>query len=167
VNRELSEVVPALEWVVPFFFQNRYWGYAGDPHLANGLFEIADTVGARLMFAAITNTPHHERELSRNLVERASVLVYPRQRSLGKFINEHIRADVIDLMVTNSDALPATQVATVELGFPSMYTHHLYDRPFLCFRGFLALMDSMVNAIRSHELQEQSAKWRRDCSRSE
>jgi nitrogenase molybdenum-iron protein alpha/beta subunit len=161
IDHELSEVVPSLEWVVPFFFQNRRWGYVGDPHLANGLWEIAETLGARLVFVAITNTPHHERELSRDLAQRATVLVYPRQQTLNKFLHERIGADVVNLVVTHSDALPGAPVATVELGFPSMYTHCLYDRPFLGFRGFLAVVDSMVNAIRRQEIAEQAARWRR------
>ena len=154
IDRELYEVAPALEWVVPFFFQGRRWGFVGDPHLANRLREIAETVGARLSFAAITNTATHERELEEKLVEQTKVLVYPRQRTLGTFVQETIQAEVVSLVVTHSDAMPGSSVATVELGFPSMYTHYLYDRPFLGFRGFLAFIESMVNAIRRREVEE-------------
>jgi len=47
-------------------------------------------------------------------------------------------------------------VASVEFGFPSMYTHHLFERPFLGFRGFMAFVDSMANAIRLHEVAQAS-----------
>jgi len=161
IDRELSEVVPTLEWVIPFFFENRRWGFVGDPHLANGLHEIAGTVGARLAFAVITNTPHHERELSRELVEEARVLVYPRQRTLSDFVHGAIQEDVVSLVVAHSDAMSSRYVAAVELGFPSMYSHCLYDRPFLGFHGFLALIDSMVNAIRRQEIKEGMAQWQR------
>ena len=41
----------------------------------------------------------------------------------------------------------------VEFGFPSVYSHALYDRPFLGFQGFMAFVDTLANALRQGELQ--------------
>ena len=40
----------------------------------------------------------------------------------------------------------------VELGFPSYFTHALYERPFLGFAGALAFIDSMANELRRIDL---------------
>jgi nitrogenase molybdenum-iron protein alpha/beta subunit len=56
-------------------------------------------------------------------------------------------------------------VATVELGFPSIYNHCLFERPFLGFQGFLAFVDSIVNATRRQELVAANRRRERDPAR--
>ncbi len=154
IDRELSEVVPALEWVVPFVFQDRRWGFVGDPHLAAGLREIADLLGSKLSFAVITNPEHQTRGLDETFRKTVETLIFPRTRTYGRFAAQAIARHEVSLVVTNSIMSLPISVATVELGFPSFYTHALFERPSLGFRGFLAFADSMANAIRQHELRE-------------
>ena len=63
LDAELSSVVPALEWVIPFVFQNRRFGYLGDPHMLPGVVSFAETLGAEVAFAVVPNRPIHAREL--------------------------------------------------------------------------------------------------------
>lgn len=158
VDRKLGSIVPRLEWVVPFQFQGICAGYLGDPHLLPGFHDIIQTLGGRVGYAIITNRPVHTRFIQ-GLLGTMRHLVYPRQ---NVFAREgtlmQLELDV-DLIVANSDGLSRTGgQALVEFGFPSMYTHHLYDRPFLGFGGFMAFVDTLNNALRREELEAVSSK---------
>ncbi len=156
IDRELSAVVPRLEWVVPFVFQTRRVGYVGDPHMLPGLASFLEVLGVGLPFAVIIDPPHHTGELPEDL--GADLLVHPKMTAFTRFLSEHLnRADAVDALVTNSAGAQGHTVATLELGFPSMYRHALYRRPFLGFGGALALADSLANAMRAHELRMSHA----------
>jgi nitrogenase molybdenum-iron protein alpha/beta subunit len=152
VERELAEVVPALEWVIPFVFRGRSLGYIGDPHMARGVQESAALLGARLTFAVITDPPAHCRDLGATLGPGVRLLVWPKQATLQRFLQDVMQKEPVDLLVTNQHGVGMGDVAWVELGFPSLYTHALYDRPFLGFRGALAFYDTLANAVRRFEV---------------
>ncbi len=155
IDAELARVVPALEWIIPFVFQNRRFGYVGDPHLVRGFKEIAETLGARLSFAAITDTATHLGTLVADFAGQVPLRVDPTTEALRKFVQEHVRDDKISLMVSNNSGCGlAESAALVEFGFPSMYAHALYDRPFLGFKGFLAFVDTLANTSRQFELAQ-------------
>ena len=161
IHRELGRVVPKLEWVIPFVFQTRRLGYIGDPHLLPGLASFMQTLGASLDFAIIIDPPHHLAELSEELRQSLDLLVHPKMRTFTKFLSKHLNHGGVDAMVTNSAGAQGHPVATLELGFPSMYCHALYERPFLGFGGALALADSLANAMRAHELRQSHEQPRR------
>ncbi len=142
IARELRDIVPPLEFVIPTVFQNRLAGYVGDPVLARGLAETLDLLGARLDFAAA-------------LGGRTALLVYPRLRAMMGFFRERAARPRLVLLVANNAGVGMMHrpgLATVEFGFPSFYTHCLGDRPFLGFRGFLPFVDTLANAIRGAEV---------------
>lgn len=152
VERELAEVIPALEWVIPFVFQGRSLGFIGDPHMVFGVKESAALVGARLAFAVITDPPAHCCDLGAQLGPEVRLLVWPKQTTLRRFLQDVIEEESVDILVTNQHGVGMGDVAWVELGFPSLYTHALYDRPFLGFRGALAFFDTLANAVRRFEV---------------
>jgi len=155
IDAELARVVPALEWVIPFVFQNRRFGYIGDPHLARGFKDIAETLGARLSFAVITDPRTHFGTLEADFADKVPLLVYPTAEGVRKFVQDRVREDKVSLVVANnSGAGLAEAAALVEFGFPSMYTHALFDRPFLGFRGFLAFVDTLANTSRLFEFAQ-------------
>jgi len=54
-------------------------------------------------------------------------------------------------------SMPLADAAAVEFGFPSVYTHALFDRPFLGFPGFMAFVDTLANALRQNDLARARA----------
>lgn len=152
IDAELGALVPRLEWVVPFVFQNRSVGYIGDPHLLAGLWDLVTTAGARLDFAVITNRAHHVTEAQRGL-QGVELLVYPRQKQLMHFMTRRAMDEPVQLTVANNAGILGREGAVLEFGFPSFFRHALYDRPFLGFAGALAMLDSMANAIRWQEVE--------------
>lgn len=154
IERELEHVVPQLEWVIPFVFQGRRLAFVGDPHLAQGLAEIATMLGAELTHVAITDPALHARGLAEKLGPSKQLLVWPKQQALRDFLNQAVASERVSLVVTNLHGVGVGggAAAWVELGFPSLYTHALYDRPYLGFRGFLAFVDTLANTVRRHEV---------------
>ncbi len=155
IARELRDIVPSLEFVIPFVFQNRLAGYVGDPVLVRGLAETLDLLGAHLDFAVLTNLPRHLGDLESALGGRTALLVYPRLRAMMNFLRERASRPRLVLLVANNAGVGMMHrpgLATVEFGFPSFYTHCLGDCPFLGFRGFLPFVDRLANAIRGAEV---------------
>jgi len=156
LDTELSEVVPRLEWVLPYLFQNRSLGFVGDPVLARGVHEVAQLLGVRTAFVVVSNPPHSLGDLAERLGPEVPLLVYPHMKTLMQFT--HGMADAggrrVDLIVANNSFVGSTESALVEFGFPSLYTHCLFDRPFVGFRGFLGFVDQLAHALRWHEVAQ-------------
>ncbi len=152
VDRELSRVVPKLEWLVPFLFQNRRAAFLGEPHVLPGLSEMLSMLGTELVYAVITNRPLHARGLEEALPD-TRLLVYPQMKEMMRFVTRQALDQELHLVVTNNVGITGAQGAILEFGFPSAFRHALYDRPFLCFGGALAFIDSMANALRMYEVE--------------
>jgi len=150
IAAEQRATLPALEWVVPFLFQGKRFGYIGDPHFLNGFLETIDLFGGTTRFAVVTTFAYHLQEDDRdNQVER--LLVEPTMKQLIAFLSENLAPGKIDCLVSNSSCLEAVDPraqAVVEFGFPSNNVHALYDRPRLGFRGALAFSDTLANQLR-------------------
>jgi nitrogenase molybdenum-iron protein alpha/beta subunit len=151
IERALTRIVPRLEWLVPFLFQNRRLGYVGDPHLARGMKEITELLGARLSFAVITNQKNQCGTLEEEFTGTRT-LIWPTTTAFRDFVGDAVREDHVGLVVTNSAGVGTSNTAWVEFGFPSLYTHALYERPFLGFDGCLAFIDTLANAARHAEV---------------
>jgi nitrogenase molybdenum-iron protein alpha/beta subunit len=156
ITAELSQVVPALEWVIPFIFQNRHMGYIGDPHLLPGLHSFLDTLGADLGFAILPNRAVHTRELPESL-KHMDLLVYPKNKTMTRFLAGHMAGGDLDLLVAANGGALRSAAPLLEFGFPSPTRHSLYPRPFLGFGGALALADTMANTMCQHAIIRGSA----------
>ena len=151
---ELSRVVPSLEWVIPFIFQTRAVGYVGDPHMLPGFASYLELLGASLAFAVIIDPPKHAAELPEEVTALGDrLLIHPKMKTFTRFLSHQLNRQGVDALVTNSAGSQGHPVAALELGFPSMYRHALYHRPYLGFGGALALADDLANAMRAHELR--------------
>jgi nitrogenase molybdenum-iron protein alpha/beta subunit len=153
IDQELGRVIPKLEWVIPFVFQNLRVGYVGDPHLLPGLRSYLSVLGASLDLAVITNRSAHTCELPADLAE-VDLLIAPKISTLGKFLGDRLGRRTVDLLVGSDLGNLNCPVASYELGFPSPTRHALFDRPFLGFGGALALADSLANAMTARALGE-------------
>ena len=150
---ELARAVPLLEWVVPYHLLHRRVVFVGDPHLGLALDEAAGEVGLTVERHVILNRRAHAEALLRRCGEERIVLD-PKRNTLQRLLAPLFQDGGCDLLVANSlGVTPGLGAgAIVELGFPSFFTHALEERPFLFFRGFVALVERMVNELRRAEL---------------
>jgi len=156
LDAELSRIVPAMEFVIPFVFQHRRIGYVGDPFLVRGLKETLDLLGADLSFAVIPHPRHHLAGLAEALGPTPERLEWPRFKQMIAFLRDRAASRGIHLLVAHSGAVGLVPgLATLEFGFPSFHTHCLADRPFLGFQGVLFFLDAMANTLRMAEV----ARW--------
>lgn len=152
IEKELHCIVPKLEYVIPFLFQHKSFGYIGDPFLFQGFSETVDLLGGKLAYSVITNCKYHTRGLP--FAGKKNILIEPRTQAMVDELNNIRQNNKMDCIVTNSLGLTFAHshaTATVEFGFPSYNTHCIYDRPYLGFNGFLAFMDTLANAMRISE----------------
>ena len=159
IDHELSRIVPKLEWIVPFLFLGRSFGFIGEPHVVSGLVSFAETLGMKCRFLVITNRPHHT--ASAPLPKNCETLIYPKLKTFSAFLQSFMQhKGGIDLLITNNEGLSFYEhTAVLGLGFPSPFHHALYERPTLGFDGALALADSMSNLLRQQELVEIARRY--------
>lgn len=152
-ERQLAAIAPRLEWLIPFLFQNRAVGYVGDPYLLGGFRDIVELLGARLRLAVITNRPAHA-AAAQPALQGVAALAWPKLKAYIRFLCRQLLDGELHLLVANNYgmSMPLLDAAVVEFGFPSVYAHALYDRPFLGFAGLLAFVDTLANALRQNDL---------------
>ena len=152
IEEELGKVLPSLEWVAPFVFQGRRFGYIGDPWLLPGINDTAALLGAKLTWAVLTNPKAQSAKSAKLLSPKTHVKIWPRARQLKDFLaNLPVDANA-DVVVMNDAGVGIIDAPWVGLGFPSSFSHRLYRRPFFGFQGFLALVDSLADQIRRREI---------------
>ena len=146
-------MVPALEWLGPFLFQEKRFGFIGYPYLRPGFCETIGLLGGRVDFGVVTACRHHLPGKTAAGAAAGDLLIEPKAAELLSFFEERLAPGRIDCLVTNSTCIEAAagrDFAVVELGFPSYDVHALYDRPTLGFRGALAFVDTLANQLRLH-----------------
>ncbi|HOE82866.1 MAG TPA: nitrogenase component 1 [Myxococcota bacterium] len=162
IDQELAKIVPSLEFLIPYVFQNRRVGYLGDPHLAKGFAQTARLLGLQLDFAIITNPRAQAAGLDKVLEPQTHLLIYPRLKPMLKLMRERITEHRLALLVSNTAGIGMVAqegLASVEFGFPSFHTHCLADRPFLGFAGVLPFIDNMANALRMAEVAHWTNRY--------
>ncbi len=151
IDRWLEQVVPSLQWVVPALFLHRRVAFIGDPYLLEGFLDFINELGCRRGPLMVTARAGHTPDLAERL--DIEVIFEPTRTQMMKHL-EPIRRGESDLLVTNSAGASFIGGPTpvMEFGYPSHFTHALYDRPFLGFEGALAFADTMANALRRIDL---------------
>ncbi len=158
IDQHMYRIAPRLEWLIPFIFQNLETGYVGDPHLLPGLRDIIELLGGHLRFAIITNRPANASEVLPR-TEGIEMLLYPKQNEYMRFFWKNTLKYNLGLLVTNNfgTSSPPPGTPVVEFGFPSIFSHALFERPFLGYSGFLAFVDTLANTLRQNDLTR--ARW--------
>lgn len=160
IAANMQDIAPRLEWVIPFSFQGRSFGYVGDPHLLPGLKDTAELLGAALRLSIVTNNPSHGRKIE-GADQLHKHIVSPTLRKFMRHLLTHIEEERLDVLVTNNMSmnLPLPDTAMIEFGFPALFQHALFERPFLGFRGFMAFVDTLANAVRQQELVRNRVRF--------
>jgi len=153
IDLELAGPVRAVEWVVPYHLLHRRLVFVGEPHLGLAVGQFAEELGVAVEHYVVTNRRQH----ARALLERAGaahVTCDPKRQALRALLRPLLAGGRCDLLVTNSTGLEPgpSPAATVELGYPSFYTHALDERPFLFGRGAAGLVERFMNELRRAEL---------------
>ena len=145
VAREMRRIAPRLEFVVPFQFLHRRLVFVGDPYLAGGFLDIAEDLGCRVPFLTITAIPRNARKMKEKPGPETEILIDPRVRG---FHRRYQPAAMSSDLVVSCNVSMQSEEGYLEFGFPCYERHALYDRPFLGFRGFMALIDDMARELR-------------------
>ena len=149
IRKELGEVVPALEWVVPHAFLGRRFAYAGDPHYAAAFAEMIEDLGGEITGMILMGGGRHLTEVSRaSLSARPRAVFEPMQNAVERDWLGVSRREV-DVLVATTMAVEFIRPRTswLEFGYPSDYTHFLKDEPFLGFRGALGFYSRLANEV--------------------
>lgn len=147
IERELSRLVPRLEWAVPHVFAGRRLGFSGAPDLFGGLCDLSSELGMEVTFLASPSLPHHLREeLHAEFGALPPPVFAPTVAGLDAALDA---APPFDLLIGDSEFLDVAGVRApfVEQGFPSHYEHALTLRPFLGFEGWITFVDRMAQAM--------------------
>jgi nitrogenase molybdenum-iron protein alpha/beta subunit len=150
IERELGDVVPKLEWVVPSALLNRKFAFAGDAHLFAGFSEMVEGLGGRVIAAFLTNRSNGEETPPGSSPFYRRVVKYEPREAVLMACWKDIEKET-DLLVANTFALEILRptVPSIEFGFPSYFTHFIKEEPFMGFRGSLGFIQQMVNALNS------------------
>jgi len=159
IESELRRVIPRMEWAVPHYFLNRRFWISMDPyHIGpwaafmqelGAVFVGGATVGEQLDVRAGRSSGKKDNKTV--LPENVSgALVRPTSGCLEEELKRAF-AEGVDIVFGNTDVLQlvAREIPTLEIGYPSYYTHALAPAPYMGFEGALWIMDRAANAISS------------------
>ena len=145
IERELHQVVPKLEWVLPYLFLHRRVLFMGDPHYLAAFEEVCEDLGCQLAAGVATG----RKVAGRSAPKSCETLWEPKRESpaLKKLLGQPV-----DLVISNANdavnyGLISSGIPVVEFGFPSKKNHVLAEAPFLGFRGFLSFVDRLSSAL--------------------
>lgn len=150
IGKELRRVVPRLEFAISHVFVDRSVAFSGNPHLFDGMVDMVEELGMRLVHLSAPCHPNHAGLSSepRGLME-VRPLYGVTDAVIAKEVGQLDALDV-DLIVANSmfhKVSSGLKGARVEVGFPSDFNHALHPQPTLGFEGWLSLVDRMANAL--------------------
>ncbi len=162
VDGHLVKIVPALEWLVPFHFQNRRWAFVGDPYMAAGIMESGRLIGSRLAVAVVTAAPSEDAPALPGFTRQPEETTW---EAVTPWLAEALSTEAVSVIFTTSDIDIGRIVGQVPVGFPSVRRHALHDLPHLGFEGFLALIDTASQSLSQQELYANNARREKDNDR--
>lgn len=149
IDRELSALVPSIQWIVAEHLAGRRAAVVGDAHLGPGLVRFLRELGlsVRGWFATSRTADASGRRLRVGCPGlEGPAFADPTVERFASFLRE----EAVDLVAGGSSfkylAL-RNGVPYVELGFPSYLTHVLHPRPYLGFAGARCIVEALLNAL--------------------
>jgi len=156
IDRELSTLVPQLEWIVPRSFQGRGVLLFADRLLLSPLTSLLEELDLRVVGAGCTSGDFTATASSAG--PEASGPAEPPHRTdeLLDFVADRRRRGELDLIIGNSflhRLLLPVGVPFVEFGFPSVTHHVLHPAPFLGYSGVRVWVERMLEALEIEALR--------------
>ena len=162
VDRELREIVPQLEWMLPRYFVGRSVMIFADRLLLPHLSAFVSELGCHVSGVGCTSVSYVRGAAgaSSHAIDSAPHLpLVPGE--LEAAVEEAQRNGEVDLIIGNSllrQILAHTGIPFVELGYPANFHHCLHPAPYLGFGGVRVLVERMINAMEEGNLRRPGGK---------
>lgn len=147
----LERIIPGMEWLVPFSLLDRNMIFMGDPHLFRAFLDMTGELGIRVVLGILTGSSGNS--AGPETSDGPAVLVDPHMSRLHGAVQDLAGTSPVHLVAGCSGAVHicGNRVPFMEIGFPSFFTHALFERPFLGFSGTAAVIERMANCMRLAE----------------
>jgi nitrogenase molybdenum-iron protein alpha/beta subunit len=148
IDRELSVLVPQLEWIVPRAFQGRGVLLFVDRLLLPPLAAMLEELDWNVVATGNTSGDYSKTPNGPSSPEDAELPRFTDE--LRDFVADHRRRGELDLVIGNSflhRLLLPVGVPFVEFGFPSVTHHVLHPAPFLGYGGVRVWVERMLEAL--------------------
>ncbi|MBN1899511.1 MAG: hypothetical protein JW827_12105 [Spirochaetes bacterium] len=148
IKRELGEIVPLANLIMPKYIQSKRFSVLGDPYLSWALTDSIIESGGEIDHAVFFSKPGAEKNLISYKEPAFNILYEPRCGEVYELWDK----SKTDVFIGNSYAFHLFMIKDkkepfIEFGFPSFYHHCLVVHPFLGFRGYINLLNYMINYI--------------------
>jgi len=154
VDDETREVVRRIEPLIEPYFIRLKAAFSGDPVLYNAVRDALMSLGVRFEIVVIVNTSDKRVFLKEN---GDNIIFEPTMNRLVDIGLSEEQIEPIGLFIGNSDMSPyfiASGKATVEIGFPSYFSHSIACEPYIGYKGFLHLISRIVKELRYAEVRK-------------
>jgi nitrogenase molybdenum-iron protein alpha/beta subunit len=154
VDDETREVVRRIEPLIEPYFIRLKAAFSGDPVLYNSIKSALSSLGVRFEIVVIVNTSDKRAFLKEN---GDNIIFEPTMNRLVDIGLSEEQIEPIGLFIGNSDMSPyfiASGKATVEIGFPSYFSHSIACEPYIGYKGFLHLISRIVKELRYAEVRK-------------
>jgi len=156
VDREMADLAPRLQWILPRHFVGRSALVFADRVLLAPLVRFLEELGCAVRAVGCLSSPATG-EADIGLSPEKYPVVATDLTSLRSLFERMAGEPDPPLLFGNTLVVQAAsdlKIASVEIGFPSATHHALTMRPFLGFAGVRTLVERAVNAIASAELRQ-------------
>ncbi len=153
IDGETKSIVRRLEPLIEQYLLGINVVYCGDPIVFNSLSPQLELLGMKNKYAIISNTLDKKRFLHSEMGE---VLFEPSISDVYEYGFDLIKKKKVDLYIGNSEMSSyfiGSGIAAIEIGFPSYFSHTIFEEPFVGFNGFLALINRIVRELRYAEIR--------------
>lgn len=145
IMQEERSVLNRASFLQPRWLQDRRIAISTDPFYLAPLAEFFAFMGSEIVALSTHAIQCSDKAM---LEERFNVPVHLRNtlRSTREFLE---KAKPVHLSVGDSMSSAIANemgISTMEIGFPSFFTHFLLDSPFMGYRGFLGLVERAVRS---------------------
>jgi nitrogenase molybdenum-iron protein alpha/beta subunit len=147
IDEELKNVIPVVKLVSSICLLEKTITIFNDPVLAVHLAKAFQELGLRVDELVIFGKQNFMKNLVCSSASNMLLLFEPSYKDVYDLDISHAdfligNSHIHNLMKTKNSSVPF-----MEIGYPSFYYHALTMQPFLGFKGFLCLLNRMINHL--------------------